>query len=363
MLSLSKYVQYQRPQVLMLHALVLPLLGSIYNFGWRSALVVLVAVFTCWFVEYLFTKQELKPATTSSLVTGALLGLIVPPNVPFWQIIVGSMFCMVFAKMVFGGFGRNIFNPAIVGRCFLYICFPATFAATWYAPFTNKYAGLIHYTPDHINAKTASVESSIENFDGITSATTLTTVKKLNEYAKLALLENKVDDYNKFTKISENISIYKLILGNINGSVGETCKWLILLAFIYLVINNVIFLQLFWGPIFGVVFGKIVLHFSGFEVLPFLQSVLLSIFGGGTLFACCFMVTEPVTAPVNNYAKWIYGFIIGLLATLIRSMSVFNAGFMFAIIIGNALSPTLDIIFEEISKNKNLKLTNTTNNA
>lgn len=352
---LKQYVQYQKPQVNMLIAMCFPLLGAIYNFGWRSAVYALFSMFCCWLAEYSFTRREKKPASAAALVTGMLLALISPPNVPFWQIAVGGVFCIVFAKMVFGGFGKNMFNPAMVGRCFLYICFPATLAATWYAPFQGGAAGFVRYAPDLVQSRTADVESSMFNIDAVTSATTLTSVKKLHGFYREALQNKDNLAAEKAMNSFNSISLKKLFVGNINGSIGETSTILIIIALIWLLYQKVIFIPLFVGPFVGMLLAKLFLHAAGLDSFPFLQSLGINIVAGGTFFAATFMVTEPISAPINNKARWIYAALIGFLATIIRSLSAFNAGFMFAILLGNTFAPLIDITITEWEKKRKEK--------
>ncbi|RCK79551.1 MAG: Na(+)-translocating NADH-quinone reductase subunit B [Candidatus Ozemobacter sibiricus] len=345
---LKTYVQFQKPQADMLAALSLPLLGAIYNFGWRAALVVAFSMAVCWAVEYAFTRREGKPASTAALVSGALLGLIVPPNVPFWQMAVGAAFCIVFAKMAFGGFGRNIFNPAIAGRCFLYICFPATMAATWYAPFTGAPAGFVRYSPDLVEGRVKSVEDSLFAIDGVTSATTLTGTKRLNQVGRLALAQGKQEEFDRTVAAYRAVDLRRLFWGNVNGSAGEGAKWLILLALIFLLWRGVVAVPLVVGPALGLLASKLVLHATGHEVMPLDQSLAITYLAGGTLFACTFMTTEPISAPANTTAKWLYGLLIGFLAGVIRSLSVFNAGFMFAIMLGNTFGPAIEMACDQL---------------
>ena len=340
----------------MLTALSLPLLGAIYNFGWRAALCVFFSVFCCWLGEYLFTRKEGKPASAAALVTGAILGLILPPNIPFWQIAVGSLFCMIFAKMVFGGFGKNVFNPAMVGRCFLYICFPATMAASWFVPFQGGLAGFAKYTPDVVSMRTAEIDSSMFNIDGVTSATTLSATKKLGQFYRSSIAKGKKTEAQKALDSYQVISLKRLFLGNINGSAGETSALLILLALAYLIYNKVVFIPLVIGPFIGLLIGKLALLALGYEPFPFLQSFLVNIFAGGTLFAITFMITEPITAPMNRKARWTYAILIGFLAAIIRSLSTFNAGFMFAILLGNTFGPLIEIGFTELDKKAKAKV-------
>lgn len=349
---LKQFVQYQKPQINMLIALSLPLLGAVYNFGWRSAVYVFFTMFCCWLAEYLFTRREGKPASAASLVTGALLGLISPANVPFWQIAVGSFFCMIFGKMAFGGFGKNVFNPAMVGRCFLYVSFPAALAASWYVPFQGGAAGFAAYQP---TVKTADVQTSMFNIDAVTSATTLTAVKKLNSFRRESLAANHSADAQKALDSFENISLSKLFIGNTNGSLGETSTILILLAMAFLIYHKVLFMPLLIGPFIGILLSKVLLHFFGLDTLPLVKSFMVNIFAGGTFFAAVFMITEPISAPMNNKARWIYSILIGFLATIIRSLSAFNAGFMFAILLGNTFGPLIEIGITGYEKRKKEK--------
>ncbi len=352
---LKQYVQYQKPQVNMLIALCFPLAGAIYNFGWRSALYTAFSMFCCWIAEYAFTRKESKPASAAALVTGMLLALISPPNVPFWQIAVGGIFCIVFAKMVFGGFGKNMFNPAMVGRCFLYICFPASLAATWFAPFQGGVAGFANYAPDMIKARTADVDSSLFNIDAVTSATTLTSVKKLHGFYREALQKGDDENAQKALNSFNNISLRRLFVGNINGSLGETSTILILVALGWLLYQKVVFLPLFIGPFIGMLLAKLFLKAVGLDSFPLMQSLGINVVAGGTFFAAVFMVTEPISAPINNKARWVYASLIGFLATIIRSLSAFNAGFMFAILLGNTFGPLIDIGFTAWDKKQKEK--------
>lgn len=337
---LKQYVLYQKPQVNMLVALSLPLIGAVYNFGWRSALYVMFSMFCCWLAEYLFTRRENKPASASALVTGALLGLISPPNVAFWMLAAGSFFCMIFGKMVFGGFGKNIFNPAMVGRCFLYISFPAALAASWYVPFQGGPAGFAAYTSV---TRTADVDSSLYSIDAITSATTLSSLKRLNQVRKEALVVGNNAEAERALQAFNKIDIGRLAVGNINGSIGETSVVLILLAMAWLLYQKVLFVPLLIGPLIGLFVAKLLMLSLGLDTLPLLQSYMINLFAGGTLFATVFMITEPISAPVNNKARWIYAILIGFLAAIIRSLSAFNAGFMFAILLGNTFGPLIEI--------------------
>lgn len=317
----------------------MPLFAGIYNFGWRVLICAFVAILASWLTEYAFTSREGKPVSTAGLVTGLILSLILPPNVPFWQIIVGCVFSIVFGKMVFGGFGRNVFNPAMVGRCFLYICFPATIAASWYVPHTEGLAGFLNYST---LKRVASADQMATNIDGVTSATTFSAVKKLNANAR------NLKNHGEFTKFQaqldffEKISLKNLFIGNINGSTGETSSLLILFALVFLIYQNVAAISLVLSPLIGIFLAGLFTHGIGIDVLPVSKLLLVNYFAGGTMFAVVFMTTEPISAPGNSKARWLYGITIGFLGGVIRSMSAFNGGLMFAILLGNMFGPLIE---------------------
>ena len=112
-------------------ALVLPLIGSIFFFGWVSLFIVTLSIMTCVFTEWLFVHRKKGKISEAAFVTGLLFGLILPPTIPFTMVILGAAFAIVFGKMAFGGFAANIFNPAMVGRAFIYITFPVHMTARW----------------------------------------------------------------------------------------------------------------------------------------------------------------------------------------------------------------------------------------
>ena len=105
--------------------------GAVYFFGWRSLALVLWAAVVGFIVEYIFTRLRGEPVTESVFVTTTILALIMPPTVPWHVLTIGAVFAVMFTKEIFGGFGRNFFNPAMAGRCFIYICFPIAMTAVW----------------------------------------------------------------------------------------------------------------------------------------------------------------------------------------------------------------------------------------
>jgi Na+-transporting NADH:ubiquinone oxidoreductase subunit B len=344
---LKQYLQPQRPMAAMLTALSLPLLFGIYNFGWRVLAVAALSAALCWSVEYLFTRQEGKPATMSALVTAVLLALVLPPNVPFWMLAVGAVFAMVFGKMVYGGFGKNIFNPAMVGRCFLYVCFPVALTGTWYAPVGGAAGGFAAWT-------TQQPPREIEHpSDAVSGATILTAAKQLNRTAREARTEADAgaknaesaaagETYRAARETFRRVPLVEAMVGRISGSMGETSALAIFLALLFLLYKKVLQTPLFLGPVLGMLLGIGLYRLTGDSVLPLPQVVGANFLAGGTLFAIVFMTTEPVSAPTHPRAKWIYGLLIGFFASTIRTRSVFNAGLMFSILLGNMFGPIID---------------------
>lgn len=390
------YLQWQKPMAHVLTAAALPALAGVYNFGWRVAAVVVFSMAVCWFTEYLFTRKQGKPASMASLVTGILLALILPPNVPFWIVAVGAAFCITFGKMAFGGFGKNIYNPAMVGRCFLYICFPVFVVTTWTVPYTPEadgYAagflqwGKTPFAADTPRGAAKSWEEQPYDIDAVTSATSLRATKNLNREARqakatwhqehvdsnweqevakwrdemsyfaVALPEPKepaaiiggqqVRQYVAANDAVAYIPVWRLFLGNINGCMGETSALAILLGLAYLIYRKAVFLPLVIGPLIGLVGMTLVFKLTGHVVLPLGQVLLINLFAGGAMFAITFMTTEPVSAPRNKTARWIYAILIGIFAVVIRTLSTWPAGLMFSILLANTVGPIIEIGCDE----------------
>ena len=127
----AKFLRKQPINRRVIIALLPCVLGSIYFFGWRSLVIVLVSCGVAFITEFCFTRRRHEPVSEAVFVTGILYALIMPPTVPWHVLIIGIVFAIVFSKEVFGGFGRNIFNPAMAGRAFVYVSFPVALTATW----------------------------------------------------------------------------------------------------------------------------------------------------------------------------------------------------------------------------------------
>lgn len=291
-------------------SLVPIILLATYLFGLRVFVLLGVVSLTGCLVEYvsmrLINGNKAK-VTEAALVSCFLYTLTLPPATPYWVAMLGIAFGLFFGKGVFGGFGRNIFNPALVGRCFVYISFPAYLTVRWSQPFAWFPGGFIRYDG---------------GADVITGAT--------------PLIRMQMDGLNP--------GYLRLLLGNIAGSMGETSAILIILAGIYLIFTRTASWKIMVACIVSFTTLNTIFYLTGITM----ADPLFSLLTGGFLFAAVFMATEPVSAPSQESARILYGTLIGLVACVIRQFSLFTEGIMFAILVVNAFAPLIDRQIREI---------------
>jgi Na+-transporting NADH:ubiquinone oxidoreductase subunit B len=292
-------IQWQLPMRRMLYALAPLAVAAVYFFGWRALLLLLLSNAVAFLTEMAFTRRRGEPVTSAALVTGTLLALALPPATPFWMAAVGAAFAITFGKMVFGGFGRNVFNPALAGRAFLYVSFPVAVTGTWLEPVPGSLGGLAAYAADAVSKATPNV--------------------------RLAA--------------GETIPYLQLLLGRTSGSLGETCSLLIVLGGLYIVWRRAADWRLVVSSLLGVVALLLPLWLASVPGAPDPLSALLS---GSVLFGVFFFITEPVSAPKTRPGKWIYGLLFGALVAVIRVFSVWPAGTMFAVLLANTFAPIID---------------------
>jgi len=279
----------------------------VYFFGLRSLVLAALVLIFGIAAEAAFTLPQGKPITSAVFISCLILSLSLPPTTPFWIAIIGIVFGIVFGKMVFGGFGYNVFNPAMVGRCFIYITFPIALTARWVEPFSGKFGGFGLWTPP---------------IDALTRATPLSVLKAGNTYP-----------------------LAKLFVGNIPGSYGETAAWLVLLGGIYIVATK----SAQWRLVISCLLGGSVVSFALWSAgIGDVPAPLTSVLAGSFLFGSFFVVTEPVSGPKTKAAQWIYGFFIGGLTVIIRKFSNFSAGIMFATLFMNIFVPVMDMAVNEV---------------
>lgn len=301
----------QKVMLRVCYALIPLVCISIYLFGLRSLALILVTAVFGIVTEALFTFRRDKPITSAVFVTCLIYSLSLPPTLPLWMAIIGIVVGVAMGKMVFGGFGQNVFNPAMVGRCFIYITFPIEMTNRWIEPFWGGVGGL--------SAWSAPV-------DAITRATPM-----MDFAAGLS------------------VSLQKLFVGNVPGSLGETSAFLILLGGAYIIYKKAAPWRLATSCLLGGVILSSIFYGVGFSGMPSPISTLLS---GSFLFGAAFVATEPISGAKTKSGQWIYGFMIGALTVTLRGFSNFSEGIMFSVLLMNSFVPILDRTVRQVQASK-----------
>lgn len=300
-------------------AMLPAMLLSFVYFGMRAFLVTVVAIISCILVEFLIQKFILKTKTTisdgSALITGILLAFNVPSNLPIWIIFIGAVAAIGIGKLSFGGLGNNIFNPALVGRVFLLISFPAQMTS-W-------------PKPSILSDK--MVPGTTDAFTGATP---------------LAMLKEGLSNGESVSTIMQSHSFptyQDMLMGNIGGSLGEVAGIAIILGLIYMLIKKIITWHIPFSIIGTVLIFTSILHFSD---TAHYADPIFHILSGGLLLGAVFMATDYVTSPMSGKGKVIYGVGIGLLTIIIRVFGAYPEGMSFAILIMNAFTPLINTYFK-----------------
>jgi electron transport complex protein RnfD len=281
---------------------------SVFFFGIGMIIVTLTAVISCVLFEYLIQKYLLKGEAShldgSAIITGLLLAFCLPSNLPFWMVIIGSLVAIGVGKMTFGGLGNNLFNPALVGRVFLFISFPAALTAypepgQWWT-----------YT----DATTGSTPLSILN-------------------------ENTANNV-PMADIMSNMPTYTdMFLGRMAGSAGEIAAFALLLGLVFMFWKKIITWHI---PV------SILLTVTVFAGALWLGNPdkfadpLFHLLTGGLMLGAIFMATDYVTSPMSNTGMIIYGVGIGIITILIRAFGAYPEGVQFAILLMNGFTPLIN---------------------
>lgn len=322
--------------------------GSIYFFGWRSLAMIAFCCVWGFFLEWLFCRKRGEPVSEAVFVTATLFALIMPPGVGWHVLAVGMGVAIIFTKEVFGGFGRNVFNPALAGRCFVYICFPVALTGVWQEPASGPLGALGRWTTAIRSDGTAAV----------TSASPMAHLKagrliRSSDPDALDHIPFEVGDQDRL-KIS-NAALFKAqFFGSMSGTMGATSALLILIGGVYL----------FWTKaasrttILSVVITYAVLNQILFwlKVEP-VPGAWPAVLGGGFLLGAFFMATDPVSSPRTEWGRIFFGVLIGAATVVIRNFSIFNGGLMFSILLGNMFAPIIDYgvkAWQDSKKNKGL---------
>lgn len=292
-------------------ALVPAIIASMLFFGVDALRVILTSVASCVLFEYLACRYWLKRqnSTTdySAVITGILLAFNLPSTMPCWMIIIGSFIAIIVAKMCFGGIGCNIFNPALVGRVFLFISFPVQMTV-WPNP---------HFL-------------SLFSPDGATGATTLRMLKSMTTDGEVS---------SEMYTVDELPSYLDMFLGNVGGCIGEISALALLLGLVYMLWRKVITWHIPFYYIATVLAMTSILYYTtgNLKFLP-----LAHLLSGGLMLGAIFMATDYTTSPMTIKGQIIFAICCGFLTVIIRSFSAYPEGVSFAILIMNAFVPLID---------------------
>jgi Na+-transporting NADH:ubiquinone oxidoreductase subunit B len=285
-----------------------------FLFGLAKALpIIVVSYVTGLGIEFAFAQFRGHEVNEGFLVSGMLIPLVVPPDIPLWMVAVATAFAVVIGKEVFGGTGMNILNPALTARAFLFFAYPAQLSGdkVWIAEKADAYSGA---TP--LAEAAAGIHSGVVNFTH---------------------------------------SLMDMFIGVIPGSIGETSTLAILIGAAILVFTGVGSLRIMLSVVLGGVFMGGLLNIAGSNAymdVPFYYHLVM----GGFAFGAVYMATDPVTASQTNTGKLIYGFLIGLMAVLIRVLNpAYPEGMMLAILLMNVFAPLIDHYVVEANIKRRLK--------
>ncbi|MGN0203230.1 MAG: RnfABCDGE type electron transport complex subunit D [Coprococcus sp.] len=265
-------------------AMIPAALFGIYHFGIKSLLIILVTVATCMLSEYVYESLMGRPVTVSdgsALVTGLILALNMPPEVPLWIPMLGGVFAIIVVKQLFGGLGQNFMNPALAARCFLLISF----------------AGRM----------------STFTVDGVSTAT------------PLAVMRN-----------GQSVSVAASFFGMIPGTIGEVSVLALLIGAVYLLVKKVITLHI--PGTYILTFAIMMFLFGGMDI----HYTLAQVCSGGLIFGAFFMATDYVTSPVTKNGKIVFGILLGVLTAVFRLWGGSAEGVSYAIIFCNILVPLIE---------------------
>ena len=274
---------------------------ALIMFGINALIVLITSICSCVvFEHFLSSKLGIKNtvADLSAVVTGILLALNLPSTMPIWMVVVGSFVAIGIAKMAFGGIGKNIFNPALVGRVFLFISFPVQMT-TWVKPHLLDFF----------------------NIDASTAATPLNVLKHLEGSETL------------------NLSYWDLFLGHIGGSMGETSVLAILIGFLWLLKGKIISWHI---PVYYIGTFTLCMLVTAFVTGSARFDVLAQVLSGGLMLGAIFMATDYTTSPMTKKGKIVFAVGCGILTYIIRVFGSYPEGVSFAILIMNAFVPLID---------------------
>lgn len=293
-------------------ALLPALLVSFAYFGIGSAIVCATSVLACVFFEWAINKFIMNNERNtvldgSAALTGLLLGFNLPSNLPIWIIIIGALVAIGVGKMSFGGLGSNVFNPALVGRCFLLVSFPAQMTSWPQAGQLTSY------------------------LDAETGATPLAIMKQAIKAGDATILEQLPSSFNMMIGLPDTCQTGA-------GTIGEVCAIALLLGLAFMLWRGIIT----WHTPVSIIATVFVLSGLLHIANPIYADSLAVLFSGGLMLGAIFMATDYVTSPMCGRGQIIYGVGIGVLTVVIRNWGSYPEGMSFAILIMNAFTPLIN---------------------
>ena len=287
---------------LVLIALLPATVFGVINFGIDALKVIVLSVTGSVLTEYVYEKLMHKPITIadgSALVTGMILALNMPPQIPVWVPALGGIFAIIVVKQLYGGLGQNFMNPALAARCFLLISF----------------AGMMN-----------NFSSARLGFDSVSGATPLAAMRA-----------------------GQSVDLASMFIGRIPGTIGEVSTIALLIGGIYLLVRKVISWRI---PVIYIgTVAVFVFIFGGFDV----NYVLCQVCGGGLIFGAFFMATDYVTSPITPRGQILFGILLGVLTGLLRIFGSSAEGVSYAIIISNLLVPLIEKVTLPVAFGKEAK--------
>ncbi len=337
-------------------------------FRWYAVVQVGICVLSCLAAEALFTSMRRKPLSLgdcSAVITGVILAFSLPAIGPWYVGVIGSFVAVGLGKIVFGGLGMNIFNPAMVGRAFVMMAFVGVMAGPAYVLYTSDETDariITQATPmsvmkdakanpspsveavraEAIGAAAAEIVeafgvSEAEARKKITQA--LDAPQRETEPSDIAAIRNKIATVRQaHADHRRALSLGRLMLGNTNGSLGEVSALACLLGGIFLCVRRTAAWQIPLGAIAAVV----VIGGLGDLLVGSSMTMLHHLLGGAFLFGALFIATDPVTSPLTPKGRLIFGAVFGAIVMLLRNLSAYPEGVMFAILLVNAFAPLIN---------------------
>jgi Na+-transporting NADH:ubiquinone oxidoreductase subunit B len=300
-------------------------------------------------IEFLFAARKKHAVEEGFLVTGALIPLIMPPDIPLWILSLSIVFAVILGKEAFGGTGMNVVNIALLARVFVFFAYPGTISGdeVWVAGLTKAgEGGMAEYGWFHLNVLNplfgslgwSQFEAGLPVIDGYSGATPLALASK-----------------GGWDAVTAHYSPAQMFWGFIPGSIGETSKPFIIIGALTLIMTGIASWRIMVSMVLGMAFMGLLLNawnFDAYMNIPWYQHFSM----GSFLFAMAFMATDPVTAASTNRGKWIYGFLIGMIGLIIRVMNpAYPEGWMLAILFLNVFAPLIDHFVLQSNINKRMQ--------